>query len=53
MGIQELLGHRKIQTTRGYILIGIDDLRRAVNHLPCTTEAQEPASSESAAGNPT
>ncbi len=52
MGNQELLGHRKIQTTRGCILIGLDELRRAVNLLPCTTEAQEPATSENAVGIP-
>ncbi len=28
MGNQELLGHRKIQTTRGCILIGFDELRQ-------------------------
>jgi integrase len=52
MGNQELLGHRKIQTTRGCILIGLDELRRAVNLLPCTTDAQEPATSENAVGIP-
>ncbi len=51
MGIQDWLGHKKIHTTYGDILIETDKLRRAVNLLP-TTDAQEPATSENAAGIP-
>lgn len=41
MEIQELLGHKSLRTTRGYIHIRTEQLRRAVNLLASTREAQE------------
>jgi len=42
MDIQELLGHKSMSTTRGYIHIRTEELRRAVNLLaPSTNMTQE------------
>jgi integrase len=43
MEIQELLGHKSLKTTRGYIHIRTEELRRAVNLLASTRKAQETA----------
>jgi len=43
MEIQQLLGHKTLQTTRGYINIRTEELQRAVNLLASTNMTQEPA----------
>ena len=41
MEIQQLLGHKTLQTTRGYITIRTEELRRAVNRLQSTQTTQQ------------
>ncbi len=52
MEIQQLLGHKSLQTTRGYINIQTEELRRAVNLLASTNLTQEIAPEESLSYNP-
>ena len=51
MDIQQLLGHKSLQTTHGYIHIRTEELRRAVNLLPSTNVAHENAVKESLSSN--